>query len=114
MSGGNALSLAIQAKRQGASKVSILPIARYLTPDPVTREGLQTGAATTPYDPAVCPVTRGRVRGRYQESRHGFLAMPGGLDLATGAIGRTSYLPLDSVGVAANWSLSWAGRGRLE
>lgn len=59
VSGGNALSLAIQAKRQGAARVSILSVARYLTPDKVTREWLQTQAATDPYDPAFCPVTRG-------------------------------------------------------
>lgn len=59
VSGSNVLSLAIQAKRQGAARVSILSVARYLTPDTVTNEWLQTQAAKTPYDPFFCPVTRG-------------------------------------------------------
>lgn len=59
VSGSNALSLAIQAKRQGAARVSILSVARYLTHDDVTSEWLQTPAAKIPYDPFFCPVTRG-------------------------------------------------------
>lgn len=59
VSGSNVLSLAIQAKRQGAARVSVLSVARYLTPDTITNEWLQTTAAKTPYDPFFCPVTRG-------------------------------------------------------
>lgn len=59
VSGSNAISLAIQAKRQGATHVSVLSLARYLAAEPVTNEWLHTAAAKEPYDPLFCPVTRG-------------------------------------------------------
>jgi hypothetical protein len=59
VSGSNAISLAIQAKRQGAAHVSVLSLARYLGAEPVTNEWLHTAAAKEPYDPFFCPVTRG-------------------------------------------------------
>jgi hypothetical protein len=60
VAGNNALGLAIQAKRSGAERVTVLSIARYLRDeDELTAEWKETAAAKHPFDPLFCPVTRG-------------------------------------------------------
>lgn len=58
--GQNANALAIRAKRDGASRVSVLSIARLLDPSfGPTGQWMATAASEIPYDPYFCPVTRG-------------------------------------------------------
>lgn len=58
--GNNALAMAIQAKRSGAENASILSIARFVDPrHALTATWMKTAAASIPYDPTFCPVTRG-------------------------------------------------------
>ncbi|MDP9885497.1 hypothetical protein J2W21_003020 [Sinomonas atrocyanea] len=60
VSGSNALSVAIQARRAGAMGASVLCLARYLREDDqVTKRWSATDAARKPFDPSFCPVTRG-------------------------------------------------------
>lgn len=60
VSGSNAVSLALQARRHGATNVSVLTLARFIDPNyPVTSSWMATAAANEPYDPLFCPVTRG-------------------------------------------------------
>lgn len=60
VSGSNAVSLALQARQNGAAEVSILTLARFLDPNfGVTSAWMATAAADEPYDPLFCPVTKG-------------------------------------------------------
>jgi hypothetical protein len=60
VAGNNALGLAIQAKRSGAERVTVLSIARYLRDDDeITGGWKDTAVAKLPFDPLFCPVTRG-------------------------------------------------------
>ena len=60
VAGNNALGLAIQAKRNGAARVTVLSIGRYLRDDDeITAAWKDTAAAKQPFDPLFCPVTRG-------------------------------------------------------
>lgn len=57
--GFNALSLAAGLKQAGASKVSVLTVARYLNANhPATETWLQANSPLPSYDPTFCPVTR--------------------------------------------------------
>lgn len=57
--GFNALSLAVGLKQAGASKVSVLTVARYLNANhPATKAWLKTNSPLHSYDPTFCPVTR--------------------------------------------------------
>lgn len=58
--GGNAVSLAVAAKRAGAARVTVLPLARMLASSySLTSQWLDTPVAENPFDPDFCPVSRG-------------------------------------------------------
>ena len=58
--GGNAISLAVAAKRFGAVNVTVLPLARMLDSTyALTSQWLDSSVSENPFDPDFCPVSRG-------------------------------------------------------